>query len=55
MKCPHCSKPLTEAEVKAIWGSYTSSKRKTRGAGRKGGRRKKPSPSNTQPLDHPHP
>jgi hypothetical protein len=26
MTCPHCSKPLTEAQIKRIWASYTGSK-----------------------------
>lgn len=37
-QCPHCSKPLTESQVKAIWGSYTSSRRVKPSGGRKGGR-----------------
>lgn len=26
MTCPHCNKPLTEAQIKRIWASYTGSK-----------------------------
>lgn len=24
--CPHCHKPLTEAQIKRIWASYTGAK-----------------------------
>jgi hypothetical protein len=26
MTCPHCHKPLTEAQIKRIWASYTGKK-----------------------------
>lgn len=39
--CPHCKEPLTDEQVKAIWGSYTQSKRKAPAGGRNGGRPRK--------------
>jgi hypothetical protein len=42
MTCPHCSSPLTEAQVKTLWASYTASRRIRRGGNPKPvGRRKR--------------
>ncbi len=34
MTCPHCNKPLTEAQIKSLWASLTSQKRVTKSGGR---------------------
>ncbi len=31
MHCPNCDEALTEEQVRALWGEYTRSKRKTLG------------------------
>jgi hypothetical protein len=41
--CPHCGSPLTEAQVKTLWASYTASKRIRRGGNPKPVGRRKPS------------
>ncbi len=39
-QCPHCEHELTEAEARAIFGSFAQSRRKTRRGGTNGGRPK---------------
>lgn len=43
--CPCCHAPISETELKALWGAYTSSKRKTKGHGKSTGRPRKQDPS----------
>lgn len=42
MKCPRCNAPLTDAQVKSLWASYTSSRRSNPSGGTAGGRPKIP-------------
>ena len=43
--CPCCHAPISETELKALWGAYTSSKRKTKGHGKSTGRPRKQDPA----------
>lgn len=49
MKCPRCQATLTAEEVKTLWGAYTTSQRKTKAGGRKGGRPKGTGKKRTDP------
>jgi hypothetical protein len=42
MTCPHCECELTEAQIKSIWASYTSSRRQVHAGGKSTGRRPVP-------------
>jgi hypothetical protein len=46
MKCPRCHKPLTEQQIKSLWGQYQGSKDRPKAQGKKrpgiGGRPKLP-------------
>ncbi len=42
--CPHCKRPLSEAQIKSLWASYTSGKRLHPSGGHSGGRPRSDAP-----------